>query len=504
MQSPRSESPPPGFVHAAAILTATFLCGWALMSVEILGGRVLAPNFGSDVFTWGSLISTFLVALSIGYLAGGQLSRGKARLGGLALMVGIGGALVVAVALCKDPVSDRVFAMDLGDRLGPLTASIALFGLPAVVLGMISPYCVRLYSTRLEHVGATSGFLYAVSTVGSTLGTLVTSFFLIPSFGVHEIFVITGSVLIGLAVVLALLTLAGRPRTAVVGLLLGTLLVGPVSARERLIFEKESPYTRVTVVEDGSVRILRFARKGVNTEESRMDVRHPLVQLNEYTAMMFAGLVFDPEPRDVLVVGLGGGVVPETLHAYYPNARIDVVEIDPVVVEAAEKCFLFKPDDRMRVFTQDGRVFTKRAAKRYDLIFLDAFQGRSIPFHLKTREFFRELAAILRPGGVVVSNLHRGPRLYDSERATYALAFGSNYGFAGTASGNLILVSSPSAGPPLPKSVVMSTAARLQARHRFVFDLTAQARKMQERPDWSPDARPLTDDYAPVETLNHR
>lgn len=493
-----------GAAHAASVLVATFVCGWGLMSVEILGGRILAPSFGSDVFTWGSLISTFLVALSIGYLMGGQLSRTEPRLWVLAALVLVSGALVLGIARIKDGVCDSVFAMNLGERLGPLVASIALFGLPAVVLGMISPYCVRLYATRIESVGATSGFLYAVSTIGSTLGTLVTSFFLIPSFGIRIILVITGAVLIGLGLFLAIMSLALRRLPApVIGAALTVIaLCGPAVAAERLLFEKESPYSRVSVVEDGTVRILRFARKGVNTEESRMDMAQPLRQLNEYTALVMAGLLFDESPRNVLVIGLGGGVIPEALRHYYPGAHIDVVEIDPVVVEAAERYFSFRSGGGTECFTQDGRVFVKRAPRRYDLVVLDAFQGRSIPFHLKTKEFLGEVARILEPDGVVVSNLHRGPKLYDSERATYAAAFGTNYAFAGTGSGNLILVSQVGSGPPIPKSTLLPRAARLQGAHRFVFDLPAQAQKLQERPDWQRDAQVLTDDYAPVETLN--
>lgn len=504
MEPMSTEAPALGGVQAASILAASFGCGWALMSVEILGGRVLAPNFGSDVFTWGSLISTFLVALSVGYLLGGRLSRSRPRLGVLAAMIVTGGLLVVAVAHVKDLISDRIFDLNLGERLGPLIASIALFGLPAVVLGMISPYCVRLYATRLETVGATSGFLYAVSTVGSTLGTLVTSFFLIPNAGIQRIFTVTGDALVAMGVALWLLTFTLRPRaSAAIAAIIGMLaLTGPALAAEHLLFEKESPYSRVSVVEDGSVRILRFARKGINTEESRMDVRQPLAQLNEYTALMFAGLLFDERPQDVLVIGLGGGVIPEALRHYYPQARIDVVEIDPVVVEAARQFFLFRTDAAMSAHVSDGRVFVKRTPRQYDLVFLDAFQGRTIPFHLKTKEFFKELMRVLKPGGVVVSNLHRGPRLYDSERTTYAASFGANYAFAGTSSGNLILVSQPGSGPPLPRAVLQARATGLQNAHRFSFDLPTQARKLQERPDYTPTAQVLTDDFAPVETLN--
>lgn len=486
-------------VSRALVLLAAFVCGWVLMSVEILGGRILAPNFGGDVFTWGSLISTFLVALSVGYLVGGGLSRRNPRLGILALLVGLAGLAVLALTSVKDPLCDAIFQADLGPRLAPLSAALALFAVPGILLGTVSPYCVRLSATHLDSVGATSGALYALSTLGSTLGTLATTFFLIPAAGVTHILFGNAAALLAMAAILGAASRGSRVLLLPLAILLA---MAPASAGEALLHSRESSYSRITVSQSGSVRVLRFARKGVLSEESRIDVSAPDRMLNEYTGMMMVGLAFVADPSDALVIGLGGAIVPRALRRHYPTMRIDNVEIDPAVVDVARQFFMFRTDAAMAAIVSDGRVFVKRCRKKYDVVFLDAFQGRDIPFHLKTRQFLEEVKRVLKPGGVVVSNLHRGPRLYSSERQTYHAVFPTEYAFGGTRSGNLILVSSPGAGPPLPKGAVVQRASRLQAQKGFAANLEAEARKMLERADWDPSATVLTDDYAPVEILN--
>jgi spermidine synthase len=488
----------------ASLLLIAFSCGWVLMSVEILGGRILAPDFGSGVYTWGSLISTFLVALSVGYGAGGWLSKRRPTFAVLAALVLLGGVLVALLPAITGPITEAIFARDLGDRAGPLVASLALFAAPGIVLGMISPFCVQLATASIEHAGQSSGTLYAVSTVGSTLGTLSTTFFLIPSMGVKHILLCDGGALVAIALLLWLAT-AVRGTAVATAVILLVSIVAPLSAQaaERTLVSRESPYARIVVVQDGTQRIMRFARKGILQEESRLDVASPWKMCNEYTAMMFAGVAFT-EPHDVLVVGLGGGILPRHLRHYYPQARIDNVEIDPDVISVAQQFFDFRTDPLMTAVAQDGRVFIKRTPRRYDIVFLDAFNGLEIPFHLKTREFLQEVQRVLKPGGVIVSNLHRGPKLYDSERQTYAAVFPTSYGFAGTRSGNLVLVSVPSGGGSFTAAQLQARAAQLQAQHQFTFDLPAQIRKLDPKPDWNHAATVLTDDYAPVETLNRR
>jgi len=462
---------------------------------------MLAPDFGSDVYTWGSLISTFLVALSLGYLLGGWLSRHRPGPGVLSLIVGLSGALVLALYWIKQPVCDAIFNWDVGERLGPLLASLALFTLPAMVMGMVSPYCVRLHATGLESVGATSGSLYAVSTIGSTGGTLVTTFFLIPTIGVKSIVLWNGGVLLAMALILAAASRARGMETRLAAAML-LLLAMPAGAEETVIHARDSAYSRIIVSQEGNIRVMRFSRKGVRSEESRMDVTLPDRMLNEYTGTMMAGMLLAPDPpKDALVIGLGGGIVPRALRKYYPGTNIDVVEIDRAVVDVAREYFGFRTDPALNSIVSDGRVYVKRCRKKYDVVFLDAFQGSHIPFHLMTREFLEEVKRVLKPGGVVVANIHRGPRLHSSQRQTYRAAFPHEYPFGGNRSGNMILVTQVD-GPKVSRAALLERAAKSQAQKKFVFDITAEARKYDEKAPWDTNATMLTDDYAPVETLN--
>jgi hypothetical protein len=177
-----------------------FICGAIVMSFEILGSRVLAPNFGSSVFVWGSLISVFLAGLSAGYYLGGRISDINPSSRKLSLMIIVPGFLFVSFPLYSGPISDWIFIQDLGVRLSPLLASSALFLLPSVFLGIVSPYTAKLMICSLHTSGKTIGTLYALSTFGSIMGTLVTSFYLITIAGVSSLIMWQGLILISSAV----------------------------------------------------------------------------------------------------------------------------------------------------------------------------------------------------------------------------------------------------------------------------------------------------------------
>jgi len=185
-----------------------FICGAIVMSFEILGSRVLAPNFGSSVFVWGSLISVFLTGLSAGYYLGGWLADKDPSSRKLGLMIIIPGILLMTFPLYSPPITDRLFIMDLGVRLSPLLASVALFLLPSVFLGIVSPYTAKLMICSLHTSGRTIGALYALSTFGSILGTLITSFYLITMAGTNALITGQGILLIGLAVPLYVMNLS--------------------------------------------------------------------------------------------------------------------------------------------------------------------------------------------------------------------------------------------------------------------------------------------------------
>ena len=181
----------------AFICVVVFVCGWVLMAVEMLGGRMLAPYFGSDIYTWGSIISVFLLALSIGYFVGGLLSRRIVALWALMLIVGGAGALIAALPVYYRELAERLW--DAGPRCGPLIASVGLFLPASVLLGMVSPYAIRLSTRTVASVGMKSGALYALSTVGSFSGCLVTAFYLIGEIGLKKILLFHGLLLCAVA-----------------------------------------------------------------------------------------------------------------------------------------------------------------------------------------------------------------------------------------------------------------------------------------------------------------
>ena len=184
-----------------------FICGAVVMSFEILGSRVLAPNFGSSVFVWGSLISVFLSGLSAGYYLGGRISDINPSSRKLSLMILAPGILLLAFPLYSTPISDWIFLKDLGVRSSPMLASMALFLAPSVFLGIVSPYTAKLLICSLHTSGKTIGTLYAISTFGSILGTIVTSFYLITIAGVNALIMGQGALLIASAIPLYFMNL---------------------------------------------------------------------------------------------------------------------------------------------------------------------------------------------------------------------------------------------------------------------------------------------------------
>ena len=185
-----------------------FICGAIVMSFEILGSRVLAPNFGSSVFVWGSLISVFLAGLSAGYYLGGRLADRDPSSRKLSLIIIAPGLLFLTFPLYSGPVSDWIFMKDLGVRMSPLIASSVLFLIPSVFLGIVSPYTAKLLICSLHTSGKTIGTLYALSTFGSIIGTLITSFYLITLAGVNALIMGQGALLIVMAVPLFFMNLS--------------------------------------------------------------------------------------------------------------------------------------------------------------------------------------------------------------------------------------------------------------------------------------------------------
>ncbi|MBB6091763.1 spermidine synthase [Povalibacter uvarum] len=232
-----------------------------------------------------------------------------------------------------------------------------------------------------------------------------------------------------------------------------------------------------------------------------MDMKHPdHFELN-YTRMMLGALYLKPQPRSVLVIGLGGGTLPRALVRLLPDVSIDSVEIDPAVVRVAEKYFDFSPSERSRVAEQDGRVFVKRAIRerrRYDLIMLDAFDHEYIPEHLLTQEFLREVKSLLAPDGVLAANTFSSSRLYSHESVTYASVFGTFYNLKRE---NRVIFATNGTLPDLP---TIATNSRIHEAKLRTFGIETETLLplFSTRADWNAKARVLTDQYSPANLLN--
>ncbi|MGH8143573.1 MAG: spermidine synthase [Steroidobacteraceae bacterium] len=300
------------------------------------------------------------------------------------------------------------------------------------------------------------------------------------------------------------LVVAAALAVVLLGVALAALLPSMSAADSgslRLIHSERSLYRQVLVYQDAEDRCLCFTRECAIGRQSCMDLRRPDRLVFEYTHMMLGALYLLPQPRSILIIGLGGGTLPSTLERLLPQAAIDVVEIDPAVVRVAQQYFGFHADAHVHVIVEDGRVYVRsalRGTKRYQLIMLDAYDSQYIPEHMLTREFLEEVRALLTPGGIVAANTFSSSRLYQNESVTYRAVFGPFYNLK---SGNRVILAAKDTLPSLQQAAANSR--RFEDAFRFYgFSADAVLARFSTRVDWDPTARVLTDQYSPANLLN--
>lgn len=282
------------------------------------------------------------------------------------------------------------------------------------------------------------------------------------------------------------------------------------SAQAEIIYEKQSLYRNILVSDNGERICMRFMLKArFHSLQSCQYIDKPDELVFDYAKMVFAGLLLNPDPDRVLVIGLGGGSIPRAMHGLFPRAQIDVVEIDPAVVNVAARFFDFHEGEKIDIIESDGRVFVKQQLlkndKHYDYIVLDAFNGQYIPPHLMTREFLQEVKKLLTDDGVLVANTFSTSKLYHSESATYAAVF-DWFVEVRTRSGNRIILTGKGELPS--EEELLAAAGKLEKTDklfaRYGIDMQAIAEWSDTTPEWRHVARILTDQYAPVNLLQGR
>jgi spermidine synthase len=498
------------------LLICVFVSGAVVMALELLGSRILAPVFGNSIFVWGSLIGVVLASLSAGYYLGGKLADRRPNLQTLSLVVLGAGVLVLALPTLAPPVFDAAIRAQLGDRYSPLLATTILLGPPSTLLGMVSPYAIRLAAKSFEKLGKASGNLYALSTVGSIVGTFVTVFVLIPEFGVNKIIVALGATLL----VVAFLGLGTRLKVFVLLFLIISPFAAPYLVGHRLtaatyslalgdtVYETDTPYHHIVVADaydpvyQSTIRYLILD----DNFHSATDLNNPDRNVFPYTNYFHLPFLLNSKITKVLFIGGGGFTGPKSFLKHYANVTVDVAEIDPEVIRVAEQYFgVDATNPRLHIYNQDGRIFLQQTKGKYDSVILDAYSKSYVPFHLMTEEFFRLLANHLTTNGTVVSNLiaqssGSSSELLAAEINTMQTVFPNVYTFA-------------TEGPDHPSVQNMIVLASLSVNHLTEPDFArlATAQKTpatQVTNDVSNyfvmatrNAPILTDNYAPVETL---
>ena len=497
------------WLETSLLLLAAFLSGAILMALEIVGSRVLAPDFGGSIFVWGSLIGVFLAALSVGYALGGGIADRRPRAWLLGLFLLLAGAFILLLPRYGTEVCARIAERDFGDRASPLLAAFALFFVPGVLMGVTSPFVIRLTARSVERIGRTAGLVYAVSTIGSIAGTLGSAFYLLTLWGTKMVLYRLGAALIVTALIAALAPAGRRRREGALLALLALVvaLAGPAGAEERTLLERDSPYHRLFVTEEGSYRYLRAD----NVWHTRMDLKDPHGRGLPYTDYVDLAFLLNPKIRDVLVIGLGGGTVPKRFVRDYPGVHVDVAEIDPDVIKIAARYFDVHPGPRLSIQESDGRIFLRRSKARYDLIFLDAYYADTVPFFLTTREFFQIVRAHLRPGGVFANNVlgqASGPRskfvrsVYRTMRETFPQVYPFKVAESDASFANFEIFAVNS-DQVVGIATIRERAAEMQGAAIKDAQLTARVRNYVSGSIPTKDVPTLTDDYAPVDALIH-
>ncbi|MFN2411455.1 MAG: fused MFS/spermidine synthase [Pyrinomonadaceae bacterium] len=486
-----------------AIEVTVFLCGAMVMIFEITGSRIVSPFIGASTYVWTSLIGVILGALSLGYWLGGRLADKKPDPRMLASIIFLAGGLVAITILIRDIVLTAVAAMPAPLEIKSVFAALFLFAPPSVALGTVAPYAVRLRMSSIGDSGKTVGKLYALSTIGSIVGTFAAGFFLIPFAGSTRTLYLIAIILFVVAVIVAPLEQSKAKLVFVVILLFGIAaneLNAVYPARRNNLIDLDTEYSRVQIFEstepESGRRIRAIATDPYFLQSAMyLDGDDPVFKYSRFYRLLG---YLRPDFSRTLMIGGAGYSFPKEHLQLYPKATIDVVEIDSRMTEIAIKHFRLENHPRMRIYHEDGRMFLNRAdTATYDAVLMDAFGSLfSVPYQLSTVEAVRQIERALKDGGIVIFNLGsaiRGPGsgFLQAEFKTYQSVFPYVY---------LFKVRPELADDALQNLIVVACKANCLEDARFpaAFEIP-ELLDRRYTPPLPLDKPILTDDLAPVE-----
>ncbi|MEM7697824.1 MAG: fused MFS/spermidine synthase [Verrucomicrobiota bacterium] len=472
---------PPLILYALVV----FLCGAVTMCLEMVGSRILAPILGNSIYTWSALIGVVLIGLSIGGCLGGILIDKRARVRDLLLALVLGAIFIAMTPLLRALIESS------GEVKGSaILVSGILFFVPCLFLGAISPMSVKLAANAVggEKFGLCAGVVSMAGSLGSFIGVVIPPFLLIPNFGLNNIIVALALIHLGVGGMLYFVERSDQKRFAILlGVGLGCILlltfVGRFAtqglSQEAALYEKATPYHLVQVFdEDDSTRSLRLdttMEGSVNFESEQL----PLKYQNQWRLVLDR----DTPVRRALCIGAGAFGVPRELARQFPDAAIEVSEIDPEVVRVGYDFFQIGDFPNISAKAADGRQYLRDLddSVKYDFVFLDAYNGiRYIPPHLATVEFFEELDDHLSEDALIVANVISA---VDGEYSQLLWSFVRTlrevypdvriypiYGKSGSYSQNVIMTATRSAVEFLPDSKRVATPAILEKFGHLLTD----------------------------------
>jgi spermidine synthase len=475
----------------ATLTGVVFAAGVGSLATEIAASRLLAPYFGNSTIVWANVIGLILASLSLGYWLGGRLADRRPSARALGTVVAGAACMIAVIPFVARPLLDfSVEGLDrvsAGAAIGSFFGVLVLFVPPVVLLGMVAPFAIRLALTEVASAGTVAGRLYAVSTAGSLLGTFLSALVLIPAIGTQRT-LLASAALIGAGGAFLL----GPRWLALAGVITALLLIPPgaVKAQAGLLYEDESRYQFIQVVERAGVRRL-YLDEGLAT--------HSVWRADEVltggvwdTYLAVPDLLGRP-PERVAMLGNAAGTAARAYERYYPQAKIDGVELDPAVSEAGRRFFEMDETSTLTVHDGDARSFLRRTDEHYDVIIVDAYRPPYVPFYLATKEFFELVRDRLTPGGIVALNVATTPDDHSLAKhvgGTLASVLPRVLAWQPLRFNQIVIGQN---GPPLGS--VRPAPMDVQA---LVDDLRTNARPVEPSDD------PWTDDRAPVEWITDR
>lgn len=490
-------------------LSTGFLVGMCSMGLELCASRLLAPHFGTSVVVWTNVIGVVLLSLSLGYYLGGKLAERQSSTHVLAWLLYTGSVFTLVIPLIAPFLLKSVFIhygsphIILTLLLGPLMASIVLFGLPVFLMGTISPYLLTLLTQKFGHVGSTSGQLFALSTIGGLLGTFLPTLLLVPWLGTRVTITLFG-LLLGL---ISLPHLGAKKRIIQAAIALALLTAAQILLPQNTteVASAETAYQRVAInsPRQGLHYLQLDAGFGV---QSVYDPESILTgYYYDYASLLPYLLSRDlkKEPAQVLIVGLAGGTIARQMHYFFDSeVSLHGVELDPEVTRMAND-YMGLRDTPIQITHGDGRQVLAEDTNFYDIIIVDTyFNDLQIPWTMTTEEFWRVVQNHLKPDGIAAMNIAAlgasKSALADAITNTQAHVFPYVYEAKlkeGKNSNHLVILSNTNPNTTarfsaLPPSEIAPLGERLA--HELA------------RVNTNPQVAILTDDRAPIEWLMAR